>query len=69
MAYLAKPFALAQTVAASLGVDQAQVSRIVIDIQAESPPRFRVSGWLTVEQGEQLIRIFEATTFQETAVS
>lgn len=61
------PFALQKAIANAIGVDETQVNRIVIDLSVESPPRFRVSGWLTSDQEDQLIRIFEATSFEEKA--
>jgi hypothetical protein len=57
---------LGDAIARAVGVNPAETSRIVIDVRSDEATRVRISKWLTVEQEDELIRIFEATSFQES---
>jgi hypothetical protein len=65
MATFGIPFELEKAIARAIGVDHTQVSRILIDVNTGHAPRFRVTGWLTVDQADALVRVFEATSFDE----
>lgn len=64
-----KAWKLEAAICKALGLDKNLIHRIVIDLQADCPPRVRISGWLTIEQDEALIKIFEATQFEELGTS
>jgi hypothetical protein len=61
------PFELQKAVAAALGLDVNQLTRIVIDIGVEGPPRVRVSMYMTADQEDALIKVFEASEYREVA--
>jgi hypothetical protein len=65
MAHFKIPYELQAAIAKGIGLDPATLTRIVIDVPVDAAPRFRVSGYLTIDQCEQLTRVFEATSFQE----
>lgn len=65
MAKFKIPYELQSAIAKGMGLDPATLTRIVIDVPVDAAPRFRVSGFLTVDQCEELTRIFEATSFEE----
>lgn len=66
MANFKYAFDLQKAVADALGLDVSQLTRIVIDMPCDGPPRARISMYLSPEQCDALTRTFEATSFTET---
>jgi hypothetical protein len=60
-----RAFELQAAIARAVGVEPSETTRIVIDVTADGAPKARITKYLTVEQEEKLIRLFEATAFEE----
>jgi hypothetical protein len=58
---------LERAIARVVGVEPDETYRITIDIRGDGPPTVRISKYLTVDQEDALIRIFEAVSFEEKA--
>lgn len=67
MARMRVAWKLQAAIAKALGIDVSQTTRIVLDIGVDGPPRVRVSQYLTVEQEDAIVRIFEASQYEEVA--
>jgi Lhr-like helicase len=58
-------YKLQAAIARVLNLDERQLTRVVLDVAVDSAPRFRATGFLTAEQQEQFVRIFDAVAFEE----
>jgi hypothetical protein len=67
MANFKMPIARCSAKGKALNLDVSQITRIVMDVGIAGPPRGRVSMYLSAEQEDALVRIFEATEFEEKA--
>lgn len=65
MSFVASHLKFMDALCKAVGVDPNVTSRIVIDIQADMPPRVRVSQWLDSPMADALQRVFELTEWEE----